>query len=515
MSSPNKTVSLPDWDGSPIGASLHLRNIGEYAEQQGLGTLLLKGYFVSRNMIICCSGDAVLACKLYHSDPIAHPLPSDIQNPPNPPAEATRESAYIPTTEDRRTYTASPEIFMHASSMLCQTLLSSITNRDVARRVRSESNNDARQVLISLANIRGELTAAHISHQLAKITQFARAGVHELAPSAFSEWKSTYQDMVFTLPLTHRLPDTYVAQDYRRAIQPLGDKFCHLVATEVKIKDAEDSPTLTAGAITLVLEERHLALQEQPQGNGHAFNAIGGSQREPPRAHPANSRTARRDPRKHARGRGSSFHGNQSNFVNNGWQNKPSSQGQPSYRPALTWNPNRRLCMNHGRDPRCDGRHLDRDCPAGKPGEGRSLTATQATAVPPDNASFADSIFDLLEDNSAEISTAQTEFSDSPKAFMAQRIAPTLESAHMLAQGSFQQGYWGLPLVICVSTSPSMVSSSLQWFAGSPAIPGVINICSSLSATVWDESDRQVCMHQEDQCWEAISGCRIHHRQGR
>ena len=86
------TQEPPEWDGSPIQASLFLRNIGEYVEKQGLCTLLLKGYFVSRNMIICASGDALLACKLFHSDPVAHPLLSNIQQPPDPPIAATRDA---------------------------------------------------------------------------------------------------------------------------------------------------------------------------------------------------------------------------------------------------------------------------------------------------------------------------------------------------------------------------------------------------------------------------------------
>ena len=118
---------LPPFDGTPIQAALFLRDIGEYAARHGYLTLLLKGFWVSRGTIYCASGDALLNVKNYYLDPTVHPLPDNIQDPPNPPIAATRNSNYTPTADDRRLYAASPEIFLATCAIVSEKILQSIT----------------------------------------------------------------------------------------------------------------------------------------------------------------------------------------------------------------------------------------------------------------------------------------------------------------------------------------------------------------------------------------------------
>ena len=125
---------LAPFNGQPIMASLFLRNIGEYAARNGFLTLLLQGYFVSRNVLVCASTDAAQAVKLFHIDPANNPMPHtplDVLNPADPPIEATRDSTYVLSAEERKLYTASPELFNHASQTRASEIISSIENPDV------------------------------------------------------------------------------------------------------------------------------------------------------------------------------------------------------------------------------------------------------------------------------------------------------------------------------------------------------------------------------------------------
>ena len=209
---------LSSWNGQPINASLFLREIGEYAARKGFLTLLLQGYFVSKNVIVCASADAAQAVKLFHLDPVLNPMPNqplDVLNPPDPPIEATRNATYALTADDKKLYVASPELFNHASQQHCSDIISRINNPDVARRVRNASLGDVRRALIEISHIRGELTNAHITHHLMKISAHAKQGISTIDPFAFSKWKNMHQNMLFMLPITHRLPDTYIAENYR------------------------------------------------------------------------------------------------------------------------------------------------------------------------------------------------------------------------------------------------------------------------------------------------------------
>ena len=129
--------TIPPFDGAPIKAALFLRNIEEFAARNGWLTLLLKGYIITRGMITCASADALLNIKNHHLDPVEHPLPESLQDPPDPPIAATRNSEYTPTAEDRRLYQSSPEIFLHSSSIVLEHILKAVSNPDVARRIRT------------------------------------------------------------------------------------------------------------------------------------------------------------------------------------------------------------------------------------------------------------------------------------------------------------------------------------------------------------------------------------------
>ena len=202
---------LPKWDGTPIRASLFLRDIGEYAAQRSFLTLLLNDYFVSKsaNTIIAANADVVLAVKQHFSDPVAHPLADDIQHPNLHPRVPSSDCTYTLTAEDKRLYNASPALFLCECSVHCQTLICAISNPDVARRVRNNSHGDARHVLAEIARIRGELTTAQIAHHLSRIATFVKQGITRA--SGWPAWKTLYDDLTFCLPLAHALPATYIS----------------------------------------------------------------------------------------------------------------------------------------------------------------------------------------------------------------------------------------------------------------------------------------------------------------
>ena len=102
--------SLKPFDGTPIQASLFLRNIGEFAAKKGFLTLLLRSYYISRDQIVVANADLIPILRNHFTT--GFPLNDDIQNPPDPPVEATRNAAYTPTTADNKLYTASPELFV-------------------------------------------------------------------------------------------------------------------------------------------------------------------------------------------------------------------------------------------------------------------------------------------------------------------------------------------------------------------------------------------------------------------
>ena len=383
FSTTSAAVTLPKWDGTPIRASLFLRDIGEYAAQRSFLSLLLCDYYVSKNMIIAANADVVARVKEHFNNPIANPLPDDIQHPNLNPRVPSSDCTYNLTAEDKKLYCASPALFLCESSVHCQTLLSAITNPDVARRIRAASQGDARHVLKEIDMIRGELTSAQIAHHLSRISAYTKKGVAHLSAAAWAAWKTTYDDLVFCLPAAHALPGTYVAQDYRQAISPLGSEFCLLVDTEIKIRSANANPIATAAAIQMVAEEQELALVRR----GNAMSSV---DRRTEGAPPRN-----RDPRKlpRGKGRGGEGRGGRSGFQTRG--------GKPT--TPYPWNDSRRLCSNYG-DPRCgNGRHLDKDCPINKSGAGRTLTV-HSTQDAHDTDASEDSILSLLADNSADIS---------------------------------------------------------------------------------------------------------------
>ena len=286
-------AGINDFDGTPIKASLFLRDIGEYAAHHGMLTLLLQGWFVSKNTIICASSDVVPLVKAHYQDPVNNPLPNDIQHPPNPPTMATRASVYNPTVEDKKLFVASPELFMHQCAVVLQQILNAIKNPDVARRIRQAAKGDARLALLEIVTIRNELTSAQIAHHLQMIAKLAKTGIAEPNAPAFASFKDRYEKMAFALPKTHSLPDSYIAQDYRRAILPLGDEICLLISTEIKIRSAESDPEVTAQAISMVLDEYTLSHQGTHSDSGNAFTSQMGRENKPP------NRARNPDPRKH------------------------------------------------------------------------------------------------------------------------------------------------------------------------------------------------------------------------
>ena len=144
---------LPNWDGTPIAASLFLRNVGDYAAQHGFYSLLLKDYFVSRGVIFTANADATGRIRAHFNDPAANPLPDNIQDPPIP-VPTTAECTYVPTTEDRRLYNTSPLIFASEASRRNEEILSAIIDPDVRRRLRRDAGGDARMLIRCIADVR-------------------------------------------------------------------------------------------------------------------------------------------------------------------------------------------------------------------------------------------------------------------------------------------------------------------------------------------------------------------------
>ena len=261
------------------------------------------------------------------------------------------------------------------SSVVNCIILSAIANPDVQRRIRNEANGDARRAIRCIARIKGEVTPAQITHHLARISNLATTGVATCNPLAFAKWKTTYDDMVFCLPDNHRLPATYIAQDYRRAIVPLGHDFNMLVSTEIKIRNCDADPVETAAAIQMIADEQHLKQRQQ----GSAMASINR-----PRQGTQHAKQSG-DPRKFQRNR------------SNNPKQKQSSNN------TLVWNDRRRLCIHYGKDSRClDGKHMDKDCPSRLSSSGRSLAShcntesPDPTATSIEDPSHADSIMHLL-----------------------------------------------------------------------------------------------------------------------
>ena len=376
--------TLPKWDGTPIRASLFLRDIGEYAAQRGFLPLLLADYFVSKHLIIAANADVVARVKAHFNNPIAVPLPVDIQNPSRNPLIPSSDCTYTLTAEDKKSFCASPALFLCESSVHCQTLLSAISNPDVARRVRLASHGDARHVLCQIAVIRGELTPAQVAHHLSRIAAFTKKGITRISAAAWAAWKTQYDDLVFCLPATHALPGTYIAQDYTKAIQPLGPDFGLLVATEIKIRNANADAIATAAAIQMVTEEQELVQDSRGVVRYSVERRSEGA--------PSYNKDPRKLPRAGKGGRGGGRGGRTS------FQTKGGKTSAP-----YPWNDSRRLCSNYG-DPRCgDGRHLDRNCPINKAGGGRALAA-HATTNTRQHSDTEDSIMSLLADETTDIS---------------------------------------------------------------------------------------------------------------
>ena len=69
---------IPPFDGTPIKASLFLRDIGEHAARHGYLSLLLQGYWVSRNLLIVASSDVIPQVRNFYTDAVNNPLPSRV-----------------------------------------------------------------------------------------------------------------------------------------------------------------------------------------------------------------------------------------------------------------------------------------------------------------------------------------------------------------------------------------------------------------------------------------------------
>ena len=202
---------IKPWDGSSIRASLFLRTILEHSLKNGYFSLLLQGFYVNRNTIIVASPSTVTSVKQFYTDPEEFPLPADIYNPPNPPLAANRlPSEHTLTADDRRIYLVAPELFLAEAGIHCETVIGSVTNPNVARRLREYSANDVRWTLLEICKIRDELTPAQITTHLERIAAFARAGITEISAITFGNWRSEFDDMCFCLPSAHRLPESYV-----------------------------------------------------------------------------------------------------------------------------------------------------------------------------------------------------------------------------------------------------------------------------------------------------------------
>ena len=241
----NTTSHLKTWDGTAIKASLFLRDISDFAEQRGWLSLLLHSYYTSKNsQIITASNDMIPILRAHFS---GEPMQGDIQNPPLP-HPATRDTTYVLSAEEKKTFTPAPELFVTQSAIVNSHILKAILNPDVQRRVREYAAGDARRALQAIVAIRGEITPAQITHMLARIAHTATTGITIISPIAVARWKKIYDDLVFCLPEAHQLPKTYIAQDYKRAILPLGQDFNMLVTT---LKSKSEIVTLTPWKLLL------------------------------------------------------------------------------------------------------------------------------------------------------------------------------------------------------------------------------------------------------------------------
>ena len=173
---------------------------------------------------------------------------------------------------------------------------------------------------------------------------------------------------------------------------PLGSDVCLLVATEVKLRHAENDPTETAAAITTVLQEKSLAVEStQPGACGNVFNVAG--QTAPRDGFKRKTGDPRKAPSRARNGRAASV---QNQFGSSRAVTAANFRNEKSSSNDFKWHNERRLCVNYGKDPRClDGKHLDRDCPANRGRAGRTLICADAS-VPIDPPGFVDNTEDIL-----------------------------------------------------------------------------------------------------------------------
>ena len=58
------------------------------------------------------------------------------------------------SADDQRIYLVSPELFLAEAAIHCETVIGSVTNPNVARRLREYSANDVRWALLAICQIR-------------------------------------------------------------------------------------------------------------------------------------------------------------------------------------------------------------------------------------------------------------------------------------------------------------------------------------------------------------------------
>ena len=382
------TSKIKPWDGMPITASLFLRDIGEHAAEHGYLTLLLQNWVTSKNTIIVLNPDIIPRIRAAYQNPEQQILHEDIQNPPTPPMTAARDGNYSMTAEDKRQFCNSPELFFAMSGQRAAAIIGSIQNTTIARRVRANARGDARAVLCEIVAIRNQLTSAHITTHLRRIAAYARQGITGMTIAAWSKFREEYDDMTFCLPGTHALPDAYVAQDYRRAIAPLGPQFNMLVSTEIKLRQADSLSTETAAAIASIIDEQSLLAAAEPPQRSTLMSA-NREQAATPRGDP------RKLPRPTSKWMGAKKHASTSKFS--------SGNNRPKF-SDLKWDESRRPCINFGSDPRCDGKHLDRDCPI----KNTKRTMTSCNAGIDNNE---DSLLELLNSDASPLDEI---FSENP-----------------------------------------------------------------------------------------------------
>ena len=414
----NNHNTIKPWDGSAIRASLFLRSILEHSLKNGYFTLLLQGFYVSRNTIIVASPSTVNVVKQYYTDPIAFPLHTDIYNPPNPPLPANRLPSEHPlSADDKRIYLVSPELLLAESAVHCESIISAVTNPNVARRLRDYSQNDARWTLLAICAIRDELTPAQITTHLERIAAFARAGITDLSATTFGAWRSEYDDLCVCLPAAHRLPEAYVCQDYLRAVEPLGSEVSLLVSNEIRISNSENHSAEIATSIVNVLEK--LALKAPAAGN--AFSSVGRGNGDRRSERP----TGRGDPRKLPRPSGRTAKPSRA-----GMQSTSNKTYNSSGTTGSNWHPGRRLCSNFGKDPLCkDGQHMDACCPANQRA-GRALAMSAVTDTAADDEHM-DQIQKLLAHSPTDLVSSDDE-APTDQTMWAEPASPRLQAQRSL-----------------------------------------------------------------------------------